>query len=118
MKVKLLKGNCLPMVLFLFILITNGCKKDLLIVNEEKEYLQVNHVPNNAYDGGWSLTLRPNGVADVLPGGDIVYRGTYKINGSKIKVKTEQNSGSYTFEIISETEIKEKEFGTLLKLKQ
>lgn len=114
---KLLKASCLPVVLFLFILMTTGCKKDQLVVNEEKEYLQINHVPGNAYDGGWRLTLRPDGAADVLPGGDMAYRGTYKINGSKIKVKTEQNSSSYTFEIISETEIKERESGTLLRLK-
>lgn len=114
---KLLKANGLTAVLFLFILLTTACKKDKLIVNEEKEYSQVGHVAGNAYDGGWVLTLRPDGVADVLPGGDIVYRGTYKINGAVIKVKTEQNSGSYTFEIISETEIKEKESGTLLRLK-
>lgn len=63
-----------------------------------------------------SLTLNPDGTADITPGGDIRYRGTYKINGSTIKVKTEENS--YSFEIISEIEIKSKEFGTLLRLKQ
>lgn len=115
---KLLKTSYLVIALFLFILTTTSCKKDKLDVKEVKEYSQVDHVPGHAYDGGWALTLQPNGVADVLPGGDIVYRGTYKINGSKIKVKTPQNSGSYTFEIISETEIKEKDYGTLLRLKQ
>jgi hypothetical protein len=113
---KLWKPNYLLIVVFFSILISTGCKKDQLIVNEEKSYSQVDHVATNAYDGGWGLTLRPDGIADVAPGGDIVYRGTYKINGSKIKVKTEQNAGSYTFEIISETEIREKEYGTLLRL--
>jgi hypothetical protein len=94
-----------------------GCKKDQIIVNEEKVYAEVNHVPGNAYDGGWRVTLKPDGVAEVLPGGDVYYRATYKINGSKIKVKTEQNSGSYTFNIISEIEIKEKEYGTSLILR-
>lgn len=118
MRLKLSKASYLPIALFLFILTTIGCKKDKLDVNEVKEYSQIDHVPGNAYDGGWSLTLQPDGTAEVNPGGDIRYRGTYKINGSRIKVKTPQNSGSYTFEIISGTEIKEKEFGTLLKLKQ
>lgn len=114
---KLLKVTCLPLVLFFVILMSTGCKKDQLVVNEEKQYSQVDHVSSNAYDGGWGLRLQPDGVADVIPGGDIIYRGTYKISGSKIKVKTEQNSGSYTFEIISETEIKEKESGILLRSK-
>lgn len=118
MNLKLLKAGFLITAFFLFFMMGFGCKKDQLVVNEEKEFSQVDHVPGNAYDGGWTLTLRPDGVADVLPGGDIVYRGTYKINGSKIKVKTKQNSGSYTFNIISETDIKEKESGTLLRLKQ
>ncbi|RYE18404.1 MAG: hypothetical protein EOP45_14195 [Sphingobacteriaceae bacterium] len=113
---KRFKASFLPVVLLLFILMTTGCKKDQLTINEEKEYAQINHVPSNAYDGGWRLTLRPDGAADVLPGGDMVYSGTYKIAGSRIKVKTEQNSGSYTFEIISETEIKEIASGTLLRL--
>ena len=117
MKLKLLKASCLPIVLFLFILTAIGCKKDKLEVNEVKEYSEVGHVPTNAYDGGWALTLQPNGVAEVNPGGDIRYGGTYKINGSKIKVKTEQNSGSYTFEIISETEIREESSGVTLGLR-
>jgi hypothetical protein len=118
MKLKLLKTNCFPILLFLFILTTVGCKKDQLRVDQEKEYVEVSHQPTNPYDGGWNLILQPNGTADVIPTGDIIYRGTYKINGSTIKVKTEQNSGSYAFEIISETEIKEKEFGAVLRLKQ
>ncbi|MET4080755.1 hypothetical protein ABIB40_000699 [Pedobacter sp. UYP30] len=110
----------LSMFLTLLMLSTfsTGCKKNQLDVNEEKHYSQVDHVPANAYDGGFSLTLQPDGVADVNPGGDIVYRGTYKINGAKIKVKTPQNSASYTFTIISESEIKENQYGTILKLKQ
>jgi hypothetical protein len=100
----------------IFTLVT-GCKKDQLTVKEEKVYAEAGHISDNAYDGGWRLTLKPDGVAEVLPGGDVYYRGTYKINGSKIKVKTEQNSGSYTFNIISETEIKEKEYGTSLILR-
>ena len=115
---KLIKAVCLPIVLFMLILTSSGCKKDKLEINEIKEYYQVDHVPVNPFDGGWALTLRPDGVADVLPGGDISYRGNYKINGSKIKIKIQQNSGSYTFEIISDTEIKEKKLGAHLRLRQ
>jgi hypothetical protein len=116
-KLKHLKASCLPIVLFLFILTTTGCKKDKLEVNEVKEYSEVGHIAMGAYDGGWELTLKPDGVAEVNPGGDIRYGGTYKINGSKIKVKTEQNSGSYTFEIISESKIREQSSGVTLGLK-
>ncbi|RZK38349.1 MAG: hypothetical protein EOO90_22570 [Pedobacter sp.] len=107
----------LTIILLLLIITAIGCKKDKLEVNEVKEYSQVDHVTSNAYDGGWSLTLQPDGTAEIVPSGDIIYRGTYKINGSKIKVRTIQDSGSYIFEIISETEIKEKEYGTVLRLK-
>jgi hypothetical protein len=117
MKLKLSKASLLTITLFFFLLTTTGCKKDQLEINEEKIYSEVMKEPVDEFMGGWSLTLTPDGVADVTPGGDIYYRGTYKINGSKIKVKTPQNSGSYTFEIISENEIKEKEFGAILKLR-
>lgn len=117
MKLKPSNASCFPIVMFLFILTTIGCKKDKLEVNEVKEYRQVGHVPMDAYDGGWALTLQPDGAAEVNPGGDIRYAGTYKIKGDEIKVKTEQNSGSYTFEIISGTEIREKSSGLTLGLR-
>jgi hypothetical protein len=117
MKLKHLKATYLPIVLFLFILTATSCKKDKLEVNEVKEYSEIGHVAMNAYDGGWALTLKPDGVAEVNPGGDVIYVGTYKINGSKIKVNTKQNSGSYTFEIISESEIREQSSGVSLGLK-
>ncbi len=114
---KSIKINYLSFLLFSFLFITAGCKKDQLQVDMVKQYVEMNHTPNNPYDGGWSLTLSPGGTADIVPGGDIAYRGTYKINGSKIKVKTEQNSGTYNFNIINQTEIKESKFGITLKLK-
>jgi len=119
MKLNLFKAYFVPAFICISLLtLAIGCKKDQLVVNEEKEYSQIDHVPSNAYDGGWGLTLQPDGVADVIPGGDIYYRGTYKINGATIKVETPQNSGSYTFKIISESEIKEKQYGIILRLKQ
>ena len=116
MKLRSSAASCLTAALVLFVLVTGSCKKDKLAVLEVMRYAQVDHQPGNPYDGGWALTLQPDGIADVLPGGDIYYRGMYNISGSKITVKTSQNLGSYTFEIISQTQIKEKEFGTLLKL--
>ena len=117
MKSKILKSPLLyATICLLIITIAGGCKKDQLIVDQTKQYWQVDHVATNAYDGGWGLTLQPDGVADVLPGGDVYYRGTYKISGSKITVETPQNSGSYTFKIISDTQIREKESGAVLAL--
>ncbi|EOR92774.1 hypothetical protein ADIARSV_4056 [Arcticibacter svalbardensis MN12-7] len=96
-----------------------GCKKDKLDVNETKDYFEVTEKPQTDLAGGaMHLMLKPDGTADITLGGDVSYRGTYKISGSKIKVKTDQDSGSYTFEIISESQIKSKDYGTLLKLKE
>ena len=114
---KLLKGSYFQILMFLFIITATGCKKDKLEVNEVKEYGEVGHIPTGPYDGGWALTLQPDGIAEVNPGGDIRYRGTYKIKGDEVKVKTEQNSETYTFEVISETEIREKSSGVTLGLR-
>ncbi len=110
-------GGLLTIVFLLSLAI--GCKKDKIEVTEETVYREQRDpaVQYGPFDGGWQLTLKTDGVADVLPGGDIVYSGTYKISGSKITVKTEQNNETYTFEIISKEEIKEKAYGTILKLR-
>lgn len=116
-QLKLFKTYLLPSIICMTVLLfAAGCKKDRITVDQSKQYSQVGHLQMNAYDGGWGLTLQPEGVADLSPGGDIVYRGTYKINGSKLKVTTSQNSGSYTFEIISDTQIREKKYGVILEL--
>lgn len=92
----------------------NACKKDKLSVDQEKEFWEVDHASMNAYDGGWRVTLKPDGIADILPSGDIVYGGTYKIRGDQLKIKTDDET--FEFKILSDTEIKEKEYGTILKL--
>lgn len=102
-------------VLFLSIILLTGCEKDQLEVEEERTYMQVDHMPQNILDGGWVLTLKPDGEADLLPGGDIMFCGSYNIKGSEIKVRTEQ-SGNYTFKILNDSEIKENEFGIIMKL--
>jgi hypothetical protein len=116
MGAKILRTIGLTFSVFLLSFIISGCKKDKMEVTEEKRFSQVGHVATNAYDGGWWLSLSPDGRADLLPGGDISYRGTYKIQGAKIKVKTEQGSQSFTFIIVSDVEIREKEYGTVLRL--
>lgn len=113
-----LKSISFASVFFLLIITTVGCKKELLIVDEAKTFQEIDHVSKHRFDNGWSLTLKPDGTADILPGGDIYYRGTYKISGDNIKVKTEQGAGPFDFEIISETEIKEKQYGVRLALKK
>jgi hypothetical protein len=119
MKLNPSKTYTLPILLCISVfLLAVGCKKDQIRVDQTREYRELGHVPANAYDGGWSLTLQPDGVAEVNPGGDIRYSGTYKINGKKIKVKTPQDKGSYTFEIISETELRETKNGATLALRQ
>jgi hypothetical protein len=69
---------------------------------------------SNSYFGGWSLTLYPNNIADINPGGDIIYRGTYKISSSSLKVITDTDS--YKFKIISSTDIKYDQADLVLRL--
>ena len=116
MRAQISRSIGLTFSVLLFTFIISGCKKDKLEVTEEKIFSQVDHVSTNPYDGGWSLSLRPDGTAELLPGGDIVYGGTYKIQGAKIKVKSEPGSQSFTFIIVSDVEIREKEYGTVLRL--
>lgn len=101
--------------LFLF----TGCEKDKLTVNEEKRYIQENYTPSS-YDAGYQLTLKPGGIADILPGGDIMWSATYKIKGSSLTVKTKGGSykeTTFNFTIISEDRLKTKS-GTVLVLKK
>ena len=112
-----LKSISFASVFLLFIITTVGCKKEVLMVKESKTFQEMDHVSKRRFDNGWSLTLKPDGTADILPGGDIYYRGTYIISGNNIKVKTDQGAGPFDFEIISKTEIKEKQYGVRLSLK-
>ncbi len=102
--------------LFIGINLLNSCKKDQLNIDREKNYVQIEPKVqvSNPYFGGWYITLYPDGVADINPGGDIVYRGTYKISGSSLKVKTDYNS--YKFKIISTTDIRFDEYNIVLRL--
>lgn len=117
MKLKLFRNYFIPVfVCISMLLVAGGCKKDKISVDEIKEYEQEVAKVQGVQESGWWVTLNPDGSADILPAGDIVYRGTYKINGARLKLKTDQSS--FDFDIISQTEIKEKKYGVTLKLKQ
>lgn len=102
--------------IFSFILFLSSCKKDQLNVDREKEFVEVGHVSQsgNFYDNSYTLTLMTGGKADILPGGDIVWRGTYQISGKTLTVKADHQT--YKFDIISETELKLKGSDTILRL--
>jgi len=93
-----------------------ACKKDALKVDTEKYYVQASSAPvTDLLGGGMSLTLKPNGTADINPGGDIVWSGTYNISGKKITVKVPDINIKYNFTIVSNDEI-HGENGQILKL--
>lgn len=54
-----------------------ACKDAL--VDVEKRFVEQGKTSSEIGFGGIILTLYPSGRADILYGGDIVYRGTYKI---------------------------------------
>lgn len=110
--------SVIPVLLIISCFFLNACKKDQLTIEQEKEFIQVDwkRTSNDVFDNPFTLNLQPNGIADILPYGDIVWRGTYKISGSSLKVVADNQT--YKFEIISETEIKLKESGLLLRLRE
>ncbi|WP_157255435.1 hypothetical protein [Pedobacter sp. Leaf216] len=85
----------------LFICFTS-CKK--LTVKEEKTFYEINVLKPDGYlTSAIRVTLMVDSKADIVPGGDVAYRGTYKIKGKKLTVTSGKE---YEFEITSETEIK------------
>lgn len=118
MKLNILKPCLAAFICLTLIMCSFGCKKDKTTTDQVKNFDEVGHVAQNPYDGGWSVTLYPDGTANILPNGDISYSGTYYTAGLKLIIKTEQNDELYIFKIISATEIKEKEFGAVLRLRQ
>lgn len=93
-----------------------ACKKDALEVKTEKTFVSATSTPATDLAGGRTeLTLKPGGSASILPGGDILWNGTYKISGKKITVYVQQSDEKYRFTIISDTEI-HSEYGEVLKL--
>lgn len=109
-----MKNKILLLTLLLSVFMS-GCKKDALNVETEKHFIQEDFKvsPSNPEMGGWRLFLQPDGRADIVPGGDIAYRGTYKVRGKKLTVDTDGKV--FEFEILSETRIKEKQYGIVLR---
>lgn len=53
------------------------------------------------------VTLSEGGIADILLGGDIVYRTSYRIKGKKIKIaKSDQFDKKITFELQDDGNLK------------
>lgn len=105
-------------ILLLMALCFGACKKDALKVDTEKTYVQPRTSPATSLeDGGFWLTLKPGGKADILPGGDIVWRATYDISGTKITVKIAETDQKFKFTIISDDELRGP-YGEVLKLTQ
>ncbi|MEB2783175.1 hypothetical protein [Algoriphagus persicinus] len=60
------------------------------------------------------ITLSADGVADVLPSGDIVYRTTYKIRGEKIIVaKADEVIDQLIFRYVDSSTLRNERDGTL-----
>ena len=116
MKYKLTFVKTHIILVLVMMLILNACKKDQLTVDQEKKFVEVGYVrqSGNFYDNPYMLTLMTNDKADILPGGDIVSRGTYKINGKNLTVKADNQT--FKFDILSENEIKIKGSETILRL--
>jgi hypothetical protein len=103
------------LILLMLGLFFSACKKDQLNVDVEKTYVDKSHKGSGTfYDNPFTLKLSPGHIADILPSGDIMNRGSYKINGDKIKVKSE--IGNFEFKIISPTELKDLTYGKTLSL--
>ncbi|MFD1257375.1 hypothetical protein ACFQ3S_11255 [Mucilaginibacter terrae] len=96
----------------------SACKKDKIEVDQEKVFIQKNLPADTTpgYVSAWYLVLKPDGSADIAPGGDIVYRGKHDIKGSLLKVKTDNTT--FEFDILSATEIKEKKYGVILWIRE
>lgn len=118
MKTTLLKNFILLFILSIATSSLTSCKKDQIVVDKQQTFMQDNYVNGSGsiYSNPYRLTLEKNGVSDFLPGGDIVWRGTYKINGSKIKVTTDNEV--FEFTILSPKKIKEKKYGVELTLQE
>lgn len=87
-----------PDILGTYINIPEGCMKD-------------NDPMNWKYTCNRYLTLSAGGIADILPGGDIVYRITYKLKGKKIKTqKSDQFDMEMTFIRLEEGSIRNEEY--------
>ena len=96
----------------------NACKKDALIVDEEKSYFQINGPAPVDPTMGTStyLILKPDGTAGFFPNGDIISLAKDKVRGNKIIVDVADLNKTFRFTIVSNTEL-HGEKGEILKLR-
>lgn len=94
------------MIMMILSFTLSSCEKDIISVKSDKIYSE--NLP--VEEGGWgslsmSLTLRPNGTAILIEGGDMASEGKYKITGDEIIFRTRSYPDDWKFKIISEQEL-------------
>ena len=94
-------------LLLILVVSLNACKKDALIVDEEKSYFQINApAPVDPMLGtAIYLTSKPDGTGGFLLNGDIISQAKYKVRGNKIIVDVADLNKTFRFTIISDTEL-------------
>lgn len=98
-----MKKNIL-IICFFIALVGSSCKK-VLDINVDQTFVEVGAKPaGNLGFSGIILTLMPGGKADFLNSGDIMERGTYKINGKNLIIKIDNKE--YKFKVVSTSELK------------
>jgi hypothetical protein len=106
----------LSYVFLMLMILLAGCKKDAMEVKVEKRFAQVNAaVSTDPRFGGVTLTLSPNGIASINPGGDIMWSATYKIRGNTLTIKVQEIDSEFRFTIVSDQELSGSN-GEVLKL--
>ncbi|CAN5224201.1 hypothetical protein BH23GEM2_BH23GEM2_20190 [soil metagenome] len=58
---------------------------------DAREYLGECTPPSHGESSCWWFAFTPAGVVDFASGGDILYRGDYRINGIRVRVTTPQH---------------------------
>ncbi|SDQ00228.1 hypothetical protein SAMN05428975_5315 [Mucilaginibacter sp. OK268] len=103
--------NLSKQTLLLFFLLTcavlTGCKKDAIIVKENKTFREINVPPptDPRFSNTMVVTLTPNGTGGISLGGDAIYPATYDISGSTLKITDNSTLEKYKLKIVSETEL-------------
>ena len=95
--------NIFTIACCIILLTISSCKKDALEINTDQTYVEQGVTAGDIGFGGIILTLMPDGKADLLPGGDIMERGTYKISGKNITVTIQDKE--FKFDVVSQSEL-------------
>lgn len=94
-------------LMLLVLLSLSACKKDALTIDAEKIYVQSNaaKATDPMFSNALYLSLKPDGIAGINPGGDIIYQASYKIKGDKITVSVTDFNMKFKFIVISDSEL-------------